>query len=161
ALTHEVAYGSLLQERQRALHGSIVAAIERLYQERMVDQVERLAHHALRGEVWAKAVTYCRQAGGKATDRSAYPEALAYLEQALAALTHLPEGRAIQEQAIDIRLHLRPVLFPLGRVQRALDLLREAEAYADFLHDPRRLGQVVSSMINCWLLLGAPERAVV
>src|SRR5262249_47500535 len=86
ALTHEVAYGSLLQERRRALHGSIVAAIERLYQERMVDQVERLAHHALRGEVWAKAVAYCRQAGGKANERSAYQEAAAYLEQALAAL---------------------------------------------------------------------------
>ena len=106
ALTHEVAYGSLLQERQRALHGNIVAAIERLYQDRVADQVERLAHHALRGEVWDKAVAYCRQAGVKATERSAYQEAVAYLEQALAALPHLPEDRNTHEQAIDIRLHL-------------------------------------------------------
>jgi hypothetical protein len=32
ALTHSVAYGSLLQEQRRALHGRIVEAIERLCQ---------------------------------------------------------------------------------------------------------------------------------
>ena len=160
ALTHEVAYNGLLLERRRALHGNIVATIEQLYQDRAVDQVERLAHHALRGEVWDKAVVYCHQAGVKATERSAYQEAVAYLEQALDALPHLPEGRDTHEQAIDIRLHLRPVLFPLGRVQRGLDLLREAEAHAEHLHDQRRLGQVLFSMINGWWLIGAPERAV-
>jgi tetratricopeptide (TPR) repeat protein len=160
ALTHEMAYGSLLQERQRAFHGSIVAAIERLYQDRVADQVERLAHHALRGEVWDKAVTYCRQAGVKATERSAYQEAVAYLEQALEALRHLPEGRDTHEQAIDIRLHLQPVLFPLGGLQRTLDLLREAEVSAEHLHDQRRLVQVLFLMVACWWLLGVPERAV-
>ena len=34
--------------------------------DRLAEQVERLAHHALRGEVWDKAVAYCRQAGTKA-----------------------------------------------------------------------------------------------
>ena len=50
ALTHEVAYGSLLQERRRALHARIVEAIERLSPDRLTDHVERLAHHAFRGE---------------------------------------------------------------------------------------------------------------
>ena len=39
ALTHEVAYGSLLQERRRALHARIVEAIEGLYADRHTDQV--------------------------------------------------------------------------------------------------------------------------
>ena len=73
ALTHEVAYGSLLHERQRALHARIVEAIETLYPDRLTEQVERLAHHAARGEVWEKAVTYLRQAGTKADARSAHP----------------------------------------------------------------------------------------
>ena len=55
ALTHEVAYGSVLQERRRALHASIVEAIERLYPDRLVEQVELLAHHAFQGELWEKA----------------------------------------------------------------------------------------------------------
>src|SRR5262249_7879612 len=72
ALTHEVAYGSLLHERRRMLHACIVVALEALAGDRVTEQVERLAHHALRGEVWAKALAYCRQAGEKAMARSAY-----------------------------------------------------------------------------------------
>src|SRR4029453_14655653 len=72
ALTHEVAYGSLLQERRRALHARIVEALEELYTNRLTEQVDRLAHHALRGEVWDKAVAYCRQAGEKAMTRPAF-----------------------------------------------------------------------------------------
>src|SRR5207253_7241615 len=69
ALTQEVAYGSLLQERRRALHARIVEALEALAGDQVAevaagaqglpagrqgpDQVERLAYHALRGEVWA------------------------------------------------------------------------------------------------------------
>ena len=49
ALTHEVAYGGVLQERRRALHVAIVEAIERLYAGRLAEQVERLADHAVRG----------------------------------------------------------------------------------------------------------------
>ena len=74
ALTHEVAYGSLLQERRRALHARIVEALEALAPERVAEQVERLAHHALRGEVWDKAVVYCRQAGARVFDRAAFRE---------------------------------------------------------------------------------------
>ena len=65
ALTHEVAYGSLLQERRRALHARIVEILEALVGDQLNEQVERLAHHALRGEVCDKALTYCRQAGGE------------------------------------------------------------------------------------------------
>jgi predicted ATPase len=76
ALTHEVAYGSLLQERRRALHAHIVAALETLSGDRLADQVEPLAAHAVRGEVWDKALRYGRQAGAKAMERSAAREAV-------------------------------------------------------------------------------------
>ena len=91
ALTHEVAYGGLLQERRRVLHARIVEVLEALAGDRVTEQVERLAHHALRGEVWDKALAYCRQAGEKAMARSAHREAVEYFEQALSALAHLPE----------------------------------------------------------------------
>jgi predicted ATPase len=71
ALTHEVAYQSLLHERRRALHERIVDALERLYPERLGEQVERLADHAFRGELWPKAVAYLSQAGTKALRSSA------------------------------------------------------------------------------------------
>src|SRR5262249_58872440 len=55
ALTHDVAYGGLLHERRRTLHARIVAAIEALHHDRLGEQIERLAHHALRGELREKA----------------------------------------------------------------------------------------------------------
>jgi sugar phosphate isomerase/epimerase len=45
------------------------------YANRLAEQVDRPAHHAIRGEVWAKAVTYCRQTGAKAAERSDSREA--------------------------------------------------------------------------------------
>jgi tetratricopeptide (TPR) repeat protein len=142
ALTHEVAYNSLLQERRRVLHAHIVEALEALAGDRVAEHVERLAHHALRGEVWDKALAYCRQAGEKVMARSAHREAVGYFEQALRTLQHLPETRGTREQAIDLRFALRTALFPSGDFRRILAALREAEALAMGLDDPRRLARV-------------------
>ncbi|HXV82034.1 MAG TPA: AAA family ATPase, partial [Candidatus Binatia bacterium] len=109
-LTYQVAYNSILQDRRRALHARIVDAVETLYRDRITEQIERLAHHALRGEVWQKAVTYLRQAGQKASARSANREATQYFQQALDALAHLPENHQTLEQAIAIRVDLGPPL---------------------------------------------------
>src|SRR5262245_13133186 len=92
ALTHEVAYGNLVLEPRRVLHARLVDALEALASERRAEQVERLAYHALRGEVWDKAVTYCHQAGTRAYSHAAFREAVAYFEQALQAFAHLPES---------------------------------------------------------------------
>jgi predicted ATPase/class 3 adenylate cyclase len=160
ALTHEVAYSSLLQERRRVLHARIVEALEVLYADRLAEQVERLAHHALRGEVWDKALTYCRQAGEKALAQSAYREAVGAFEQALSALPHLPETRATREQAIDLRLALRTALFPSGDFRRILAVLREAESLAAALNDPRRLRQVSRFLSFHFYQRGAYDQAI-
>src|SRR5262249_40743428 len=94
ALTQEVAYGSLLHERRRGLHARIVAALEALTPARVAEQVDRLAHHALRGEVWEKAMPYCHQAGARANDRAAFREAVTYFDQALQAPPHPPQPHA-------------------------------------------------------------------
>ena len=154
ALTHEVAYGSLLLERRRGLHARLVEALEVLVPDRRTevtsgrspDQVERLAHHALRGEVWDKAVTYCQQAGARAYDRAAFREAVVSFEQALQALVHLPETGDTRVLAIDIHLALGDALTQLGEHGRRLVLLGEAEALARALDDQARLGWVPSSM---------------
>jgi class 3 adenylate cyclase len=160
ALTHEVAYASLLQERRRALHARIVEALEALAGDRVAEQVERLAHHALRGEVWAKALAYCRQAGEKAMARSAYRKVVEYFEQALSALAHLPEQRETREQAIDLWLTLRYALRPLGEFGRVLTCLRQAESLAATLDDPRRLGQVSLMLSAQCRIMGAHEQAI-
>jgi predicted ATPase len=146
ALTHEVAYGSLLLERRRVLHARLVGALEALAPERLAEQIGRLAHHALRGEVWDKAATYCQQAGTRAWDHAAFPEAVASFEQALQALAHLPEHDDTKRLAIDLRLSLGRSVGQLGEHGRRLTLLGEAEALARVLDDRARLGQVLAVM---------------
>jgi tetratricopeptide (TPR) repeat protein len=160
ALTHEVAYESLGPARRRALHARIVAALEARTGERMHEQVERLAHHALRGEVWDKALAYVRQAGEKALTRSAHREAVGYFEQALGVLPHLPETRATREQAIDLQLALRNALFPSGDFGRLLACLCEAETLATALDDPRRLARVSIFISNHFFTMGAYDQAI-
>jgi predicted ATPase/class 3 adenylate cyclase len=160
ALTHEVAYGGLLQERRRALHAQIVEALEALTGDRLAEQVERLAHHALRGEVWDKALAYGREAGEKALARSAHREAMGYFEQALSALPHLPEQRDTREQAIDLRLALRSALAPSGDLGRILVRLHEAESLAMALDDSRRLGRVLLFLASHCNQVGAYDQAI-
>jgi len=160
ALTHEVAYESLRPDRRRQLHARIVLAIEAIDSDRLLDDVDRLAHHASRGELWEQAVDYSRQAGAKAAARSAHLQAVAYFEQALGALARLPEDRGRLEQAIDLRLELRNSLHPLGGPGRILALLREAEGLARSLDDPRRLGRIFSFMTQYFRLMGHLDLAV-
>jgi len=160
-LTHEVAYGSLLLERRRVLHARLVESLEALAGEPIAgEQVERLAHHAVRGEVWDKALAYCWQAGQKALARSAHREAVAAFEQALGALPHLPASRASCEQAIDLRLALDFALWRLGDWGRVLAFLREAETLAERLGDQRRLAHVSSEMADGFRILSDYEPAL-
>ena len=160
ALTHEVAYGSLLQERRRTLHAGIVEASETLYGDRLTEQVERLAYHAVRGEVWEKALRYSRQAGARALARSANQEAVTYFEGALAALQHLPDSSDQHAQAIDLRFDLCRALLSLGAFARIFALLQEAIALAEAGHDQQRLGLAYRQLINHFLNMGDPVRAL-
>jgi tetratricopeptide (TPR) repeat protein len=138
ALTHEVAYGSLLPPQRRALHARIVDVLES-WQREGREQVERLAHHAIQAEAWEKAVHYARRAGRQALARSAHQDAVAWLDQAMAALAHLPERRELLEEAIDLQFDLRNALWPLAEFRRVFECLKHAEQLATTLGDQRRL----------------------
>lgn len=160
ALTHEIAYGAVLQDTRRALHTRIMQAIERIYTQRLDEQVERLAHHALRGEQWDKALSYLRQTGDKAFGRSAIREGAAAYEQALSALTHLPETRETMEQTIDLAVLVRAPLTGLAQPLRFLKYAREADTLAAKLHDPLRHGWALAILCQAHGHLGDLTEAV-
>src|SRR5262245_6547652 len=128
------------------MHLKIVDAIEALYPDRLGEYTERLAHHALQGEVWAKALAYCRQAGEKVQNRGAFHEVVTYYEQALDALGHLPEHSDTGVLALELHYRLGDLLSDVGEHARSLALLGEAEARARQLDDRVRLGGVLARM---------------
>jgi class 3 adenylate cyclase/tetratricopeptide (TPR) repeat protein len=137
ALTHEVAYAGLVLERRRAVHARIVEAIERIHAGRLEEQIEELAQHAFRAEHWGPATRLLRQAGDRARERSANREAASLYEQALFALSHLPEGQDRAREALGIRTSLRLALIPLANLRVLLPHLQAMDADAAALGDER------------------------
>lgn len=151
ALTHEVAYASLLAEQRRTLHARIVQSMERLYPERLNEHVEQLAHHARRGECWDKALAYAWQAGERAYLRSAHQVAAAAFEQALAALERVPSAGEATRNAVDLHLCARWCWNAVGDFERVAQHARAAERVATELGDPVRLGWACGALAAaCW-----------
>jgi class 3 adenylate cyclase/tetratricopeptide (TPR) repeat protein len=160
SLTHDVAYGSLLHGRQRSLHARILKAIEALYPERLVEQTERLAHHAFHGEVWDRAVEYLLRAGRRALFTSATSEAVENFERALLALRRVPQTPVTLRMAVALRLNLRDALWSLGEVGKIREELLEAEAIAHQLEDEHALATVASYRCHYLWAVGELEAAL-
>jgi len=93
ALTHDVAYGSLLQDRRRTLHRRVGELIEERYADRLPEFLEALALHFYRGEVWQQAARYDLAVAEKAKASYAYAGAALFCRRAL-ELAQKDEGLA-------------------------------------------------------------------
>ena len=102
ALTHDVAYNSLLMQHRKELHRLIAMAIEELYAERLAESYEMLAYHYEHGEVWEKALEYLVKAGQKAQQAYANQEALDHYSRALDMCERLGE---VVEPATQITIY--------------------------------------------------------
>jgi len=89
ALTQDVAYGSLLIERRRELHGLVGRAIEELYPDRLAEHYEVLAHHFSKAEDWPRALDYLLKAAEKATQAFGLRQAIELYGEALVAARQL------------------------------------------------------------------------
>jgi class 3 adenylate cyclase/tetratricopeptide (TPR) repeat protein len=160
ALTHEVTYASLLADRRRRLHVRVVDAIEHIYAERLDEQLERLAQHASRADLWDKAVTYLRDAATKAQLRCAHAAAVGSLEDALRAVANLPHDEHRMRNAVRLRLQLANSLFPLAAFRRLDECLNEACELAGELQD-RALHALASARIAHYLWATGEQRRAI
>jgi len=132
ALTHEVAYGSLLIQRRKELHRAVGLAIEELYGDRLPEQYELLAHHFARSEAWAKALEYLLKAAEKAPKIFATREAIALYDQAEAAAARLGDDvpgtarMAIHQAKADLYLLASDFERARSEGERALAIARHA-----------------------------------
>jgi tetratricopeptide (TPR) repeat protein len=96
ALTHDVAYESVLRDRRTALHRTIGSAIEELYADRLAEHYETLALHFSRGEDWERALRYHELSAEKAAATHANRAAADHCRQALALADRL--GGAVPDE---------------------------------------------------------------
>jgi predicted ATPase/DNA-binding winged helix-turn-helix (wHTH) protein/class 3 adenylate cyclase len=157
ALTHEVAYGSLLQERRCAMHGLAAQAIEGLFAERLPEHYYALAHHYSRSGDIPKAVDYLQRAGRQAVERSAYAEAVSHLTAALDLLTALPETRERAQLELGVQMTLG-IALRATKGQTAPEVERlytRARQLCERVGEPSQLFRVLWGFCHVHTLRGA------
>ncbi len=156
----EAAAAALVPAQVRSLHRLIATSMETVYAGDFERHYAPLAAHCRDGELWEKAAAYLAEAGTRAAERSAHREAAASFEQALAALGRLPGSRARLAQSVDVGLALHTSRYALGEVERSYQALRDAEAPARSLGDPRRLALLASQTGQYFWVTGRAREAL-
>jgi tetratricopeptide (TPR) repeat protein len=146
ALTQEVAYNSLLQQRRKEIHEKIGRAIEEHYPERLEEFYEMLAHHYSRSDNFEKAYHFLKLSGDKVMRNHSASEAFCYYKDAMGALNKLreSEGNTRKQLAIIHRM-LIPIIV-LGFPEDSLPILQAGERIATTLDDKKSLIRFYSNM---------------
>src|SRR5208337_3656998 len=143
ALTHDVAYNSMLIERRKLMHERTGAALEMLYGERLDDHLSAIAHHYGQSHDTRKAIHYLRLAGTQAAQRSANRESVMYFGNALDLLRSLPETLERKREELDLLLMLGPATMILAGYSAAQELYRRGRELCGDLGDNTKLFPVI------------------
>ncbi len=130
ALTHDVAYNSVLNERRRMLHGRIGPALESMYADHLDEHVAELAHHYARSGNPPKAVDYCLRAVNQCGVRGSRAEAMAQFKTGLEQLQKLPDDDQRAELELDLRNSAFDALFLIegsGSIEMEKSVTRSVE----------------------------------
>ena len=133
AITHDVAYGSMLLARRKELHQQVAEAIETLFPGRVDELSATLGYHFERAEATEQAIFYLGRAAERAKATFANAEAIGFYESAIRLIARAGEEQFRQDGA---RLNegLGDVLTLAGRhddartaFARALNLVENAK----------------------------------
>ncbi len=110
ALIQDAAYHSLLKSTRQQYHQQIAHMLEARFPEIKEQQPELVAHHYTEAGLIEQALPYWRQAGERATRRSAYVEAIHHLTRGLEVLQALADTPERATQELTLQLTLREAL---------------------------------------------------
>jgi class 3 adenylate cyclase/tetratricopeptide (TPR) repeat protein len=159
-LVRQVTYESMLEVTREGLHRRILNALESAAHQRSGDQSDTLCHHATRAKDWPKTVAYARRVARKCVARSAFSDATSYVDIAIDALDRTPMSPEREAEAIDLRIEARIAFMGLGRIDRWLDLGKEAEQRAGLIGDAERKIAAMTVRSGALNFYGTPLEAV-
>jgi ABC-type oligopeptide transport system substrate-binding subunit/class 3 adenylate cyclase len=131
-LTREAAYGALLKKDRRIFHRQVGQALERLFPERIDEQVGLLAYHWDRAGDPEKAVHYLQRAGDAARLMYSHDEAIDYYERALMLLKKQDQHERAARTLMKLAL----------TYHTAFDFPRSRQAYEEGFALWQRAGEV-------------------
>src|SRR5436190_21790323 len=105
-----MAYQSLLKSTRQQYHQQIAQVLADRFPETVETQPELVAHHYIEAGLIEQALPYWQQAGERASQRSAYVEAVAHLTRGLELLKILADTPARVQQELALQLALGDAL---------------------------------------------------
>jgi class 3 adenylate cyclase/tetratricopeptide (TPR) repeat protein len=138
ALTQDVAYGMLLQERKVRYHAAAGVAIMLGNVDRLDTVAELLAHHFGLSDRNDDAVRFGLQAAENARRRWANEEAFGYFKSVVSRLDAMPDTRSNRLLRIDAVIGEAEVMFALGRQSEHVQALEAIRPLVMDCGDDRR-----------------------
>ena len=154
ALVQDAAYGTLLREPRRALHGRIAEILESQFADIAESQPELLARHYSEAGQIEKAASLWGKAGQRSLMRSALVEAVDQLNTALSQIATLPGTEVLRRDQIKLQVALTNTLFHVkgyaapetkAAAERARLLIEQGEGLGERPEDPLLLYSVLYS----------------
>jgi predicted ATPase len=110
ALTHEVAYQSLLHSTRQQFHQHIAQMLETRFPTTVETQPAVLAHHYTEAACHAQAIPYWQRAGQKAIEHSSFVEAVTLLSKGVAGVEAWPDTTARARYELPLQITLGKVM---------------------------------------------------
>jgi tetratricopeptide (TPR) repeat protein len=150
ALTHQVAYETLLRRQRRENHRRVAHCIEQLYADRLEEWYEGLAFHYRSAEDWSQALTYHIRSAQQAQQRYASSKAAEHYRHAWEIVRANRAGnqeteRLLHEAQGDLDLLAGEYRAALEQYEAALALTHDLAQRARLL---RKLGNVCQGAGN-------------
>jgi tetratricopeptide (TPR) repeat protein len=150
ALVQDAAYGSLLKQERRQLHGLVGGALEELFPDRREELAPVLAMHYEQAGDTDRAIDYLVDAGGHARSKNAIVEAYAAFDHAAElAATETPttdlddaEAKRRRRRAIEIAIGRAETGFSFKQMDASYAELEEIVPKAEELGDLEQLGRL-------------------
>jgi predicted ATPase len=150
ALIQEAAYQSLLKSTRQQYHQRIAQVLEARFAEVCETQPELMAQHYTEAGLVEPAIPYWQRAGQRASERSAYVEAIGHLTKALEVLRTLPDTPELTQRELTLHIALGAAL----NVTKGFAAPELEGAYARACELCRQVGETPELFPVLWGLWG-------
>ncbi|MGO9452755.1 MAG: ATP-binding protein [Candidatus Binataceae bacterium] len=162
ALTHDVAYNSLLSGRRKLLHERIGHAIETRFAHSIQDHISELAHHYSGSANKRKAVEFLGHAGRQAAERSAYAEAEGHISSALRLLKELPDDLERARIELDLEAAMNELVLIMTSITASSEVEQSClrvRRLSEQVGEQSRLFDAIFGLRLCYMVRGELVRA--
>jgi tetratricopeptide (TPR) repeat protein len=154
----EVVLGQLPEPTRMLLHRHVAGSLEVAGRAHAEPDLDALATHFRRGQVWLKAIEYLAKFAEQAAWRYAIEAAVAALREARELVEHLPKQDR-DRTGVDLALRLAHCLYFLGVHAEARQLLLGEQGRLARTGDPALAGRYHFLLARCASLSGDHEEA--